>query len=191
MISCLPFSPLNSWVTRIDSMISLSLRSIVRFGSWTRSSSSRRVADELLGDRRGAAAVAPERGERRGHDRDRVEPGVLPEGLVLDRGRGIEQDLRDLLERDDLALGIAEAGQFDLAGPVVDDGLLGEHVIRQLRWRRSSPALTELNSATEARAAMAPRPARKTKMMMAIQPAVFGLGASGGSSGRHGGGRTP
>ena len=40
MISCLPSSPLNCWVTRIDSMISLSLRSIVRFGSWTRSSSS-------------------------------------------------------------------------------------------------------------------------------------------------------
>ena len=36
-------------------------------------------------------------------------------------------------------------------------------------------ALTEVNKATEARAAMVPRPARKTKMMMAIQPAVFGL----------------
>ena len=35
MICCLPSSPGNAWVTRIDWMISLSLRSTVRFGSWT------------------------------------------------------------------------------------------------------------------------------------------------------------
>jgi hypothetical protein len=34
--------------------------------------------------------------------------------------------------------------------------------------------LTEVNTATAARAAMVPSPARKTKMMMAIQPTVVG-----------------
>ena len=43
MIVCLPSSPGNAWVTRMDWMISLSLRSMVRSGSWTSSSSSRRL----------------------------------------------------------------------------------------------------------------------------------------------------
>ena len=43
MIFCLPASPANAWVTRIDWMISLSLRSTVRFGSWTSVSGSSRA----------------------------------------------------------------------------------------------------------------------------------------------------
>ena len=43
MICCLPVSPGKCWVTRIDWMISLSLRSAVRCGSWTRAGSSRRA----------------------------------------------------------------------------------------------------------------------------------------------------
>ena len=42
MIVCLPSSPWKYWVTRIDWMISLSFRSIVRSGSCTSSSLSRR-----------------------------------------------------------------------------------------------------------------------------------------------------
>ena len=43
MICCLPVAPENASVRRIDWMISLSLRSAVRFGSWTRSSSRSRA----------------------------------------------------------------------------------------------------------------------------------------------------
>ena len=114
MISCLPFVAPGSkaWVTRIDWMISLSLRSTVRSGSWTSSSSQQPLADQLLGDRRGAAAVAPQRVEPGRDDRQRVEAGVLPERLVLDRGRRVEDERRDLLEGHDLAAGVAEAGQL-------------------------------------------------------------------------------
>ncbi len=42
MMSCLPVGPLKCWVTRIDWMISLSLRSAVLCGSWTRAGSRRR-----------------------------------------------------------------------------------------------------------------------------------------------------
>ena len=90
------------------------------------------LAYELLGDRRGAAAVATERAQRRRDDGDGVEAGVVPEGLVLDRGGRVEQHLGDLVEGHGLALGIPEAGQLDLAGPVVDDRLLGKDVVLQL-----------------------------------------------------------
>ena len=96
-------------------MISLSLRSIVRSGSWTSSGSSSRARTSCW-----VIVEAPRlspRSESRpaDDDRHRVEAGVLPEGLVLDRGRGVEQDRRDLLEGHDLALGVAEAGELDLA----------------------------------------------------------------------------
>ena len=42
MIFCLPSTPGNASVSRIDWMISLTLRSTVRFGSWTRAGSSSR-----------------------------------------------------------------------------------------------------------------------------------------------------
>ena len=66
------------------------------------------LADELLGDRRGAAAAAAEAVDAGRDDRQRVEAGVLPERLVLDRGLGVDDDRRDLLERHDLAPGLAD-----------------------------------------------------------------------------------
>ena len=57
---------------------------------------------------------------------DRVEAGVDPEVLVLDRGRGVEDLAGQLVVRDELALEVAEPGELDLAGPVVDDRLLLE-----------------------------------------------------------------
>ena len=126
MICCLPVSPEKCWVTRIDWMISLSLRSAVRCGSWTSAGSSRRARTSCWVIVDAPRRVTAQRAQRRRHDGDRVEAGVLPEGLVLDRGRRVEEDLRDLVEGDDLALGVAEAGELDLAGPVVDDRLFGQ-----------------------------------------------------------------
>ncbi len=92
--------------------------------------------DELLGEGRRAATVAAQGVQSGRDDGDGIEPGVLPEGLVLDRGRRIEDDRRDLVERDDLALGVAEPRQLDLARPVVDDRLLGQDdVVHRLRLR--------------------------------------------------------
>ena len=86
----------------------------------------RRCADELLGDRRCAAWLARDRVETGRDDARRVEARVAPEVLVLDRGRRVDDLARELVERDELALQVAEAGQLDLAGPVVDDRLLLE-----------------------------------------------------------------
>ena len=128
MISCLPGSPAKCWVTRIDWMISLSLRSSDPVRVLDQVVVEEARPDELLGDRRGAAAVAAQRVEAGRDDRDGIEAGVLPERLVLDRRRRVEQDRRDLLELDDLALGVAEAGEL-VAGAVVDDRLLGQLVV--------------------------------------------------------------
>ena len=83
------------------------------------------LADELLGDRGGAAAPAAEAVDPGRDDRERVEAGVLPECPVFDRRLGVDDDRRDVLERDDLAPGLAEPGQFD-ARPVADDRFLLE-----------------------------------------------------------------
>ena len=93
--------------------------------------------DELLGDRRSAAAVAAQGVEARGDDRERVEAGVLPEGLVLDRGRGVEHERWDVLEGHDVALELAEAGELDLTGAVEEHGLLGQGVVPCGRGARS------------------------------------------------------
>ena len=135
MIAFLPSSPWNACVTRIDWMISLSLRSAVRLGSWTSSAGEQARTDELLGDRRGAAAVAAQRVEAGRDDRDGIEAGVLPEGLVLDRRGGVDDDRRDLVERHDVALRVAEPRELHLAGPVVDDRLLGEDGLVHVRGR--------------------------------------------------------
>ena len=92
-------------------------------------------ADELLGDRGGAAGPAGQGIEARRDDADRVEPGVDPEVLVLDGRRGVDDLARQLVEGDQLALEVAEAGELDLAGPVVDDRLLLERDVRE-RGRR-------------------------------------------------------
>ena len=68
-------------------------------------------------------------------DAGRVEARVDPEVLVLDRGRRVEDLAGQVVERDELALEVAEAGQLDLAGPVVDDRLLLEVDVGQRRDR--------------------------------------------------------
>ena len=174
MICCLPASPWNASVTRIDWMISLSLRSTVRCGSWTSAGSSRRARTScwvIVDAPRLSPRIELEAGRQ---DRDRIEAGVVPERLVLDRRRRVEQDRRDLVEGHDLALGLAEAGQLDLAGPVVDDRLFGQ--------RRSRSASTVNRGRTRAsctrrrrRSRGRPRaPARNRKTMTAIQPTVVG-----------------
>ena len=55
-----------------------------------------------------------------------IEAGVLPEGLVLDGRRGVDERRRDVVEGHELAAVGAEAGQQDLAGPVADGRLLVE-----------------------------------------------------------------
>ena len=178
-------------------MISLSLRSAVRCGSWTSVGSSRRArtscwviveAPRLLPRSESSAAETIA---------DRVEAGVLPEGLVLDRGRRVEQDLGDLVEGDDLALGVAEAGQLDLAGPVVDDRLLGQGVVGQLRRVVEAAVSDDVGADRRRRRAMAPRPARNDEgddrdpADGGRVGAATARGAGGGSSGGHGRGRTP
>ena len=83
-------------------------------------------ANELLGDGRCATGPPADRVDAGRDDGERIESGVAPEVLVLDRGGRIEHFAGDVLELHQLALEIAEAGQLDLAGPVVDDRLLLE-----------------------------------------------------------------
>ena len=130
MICCLPVSPGErlGQPDRLDDLAGLALigRALERLGR------EELGADELLGDRRSAARLAGERVETGRHDADRVEARVGPEVLVLDRGRGVEHLAGQLVERDQLALEVAEARQLDLAGPVVDDRLLLELDVGEL-----------------------------------------------------------
>ena len=82
--------------------------------------------DELLGDRGGAAGPARQAVDAGLEDGDRIEAGVLPEGVVLDAGGGIDQDRRQVAVLDERALLLAEPRQLHLAGRVVDDRLLVE-----------------------------------------------------------------
>jgi hypothetical protein len=91
------------------------------------------LANELLGDRGCATRPAGDRVEAGGDDAHRVEARVRPELLVLDGGRRVEHLVGDRVERDDLALQGAEAGQLDLPGAVVDDRRLVEIEIREDR----------------------------------------------------------
>ena len=56
------------------------------------------ASNQLLGDRGAAAVVALQRVDGRGDEASRIEAGVLPERLVLDRRRGVDEDGRDLVE---------------------------------------------------------------------------------------------
>ena len=167
MICCLPVSPGNAWVTRIDWMISLSLRSAVRCGSWTSSGSSRRArtscwviveAPRLSPRSEPSAADTIATGSKPAFSQN-----VLSSTAVVASSR----TLRDLVEGDDLALGVAEAGQLDLAGPVVDDRLLGQDVVGQRRCGSArSGGERRCRRRPTAIAPMAPSPARNTKTMM-------------------------
>ena len=83
---------------------------------------------QLLGDGRGTAAPAAQRVEAGREDRDGIEAGVLPERLVLDGRRRVEQDRRDLVVLDDFALELPEAGELG-AVAVEDDRFLGQLVV--------------------------------------------------------------
>jgi hypothetical protein len=107
---------------RLDDLAHLALIGRVGEGFWWKEAG----ADELLGDRRRTTRTAGERIEAGADDRRRVEAGVRPKELVLDRGRGIEHLGRDVLEARDLTPLGTEPRELHLAGPVVDDRLLLE-----------------------------------------------------------------
>ncbi len=97
------------------------------------------VADELLGDGRSALLDLPGLSVRKpGADDGReVDAAVLVEVLVLDRDRGLLEDLRDLLELDrlalDVVLDVAEAAAVsgeDLGVLALIEGLQGVDVGR-------------------------------------------------------------
>ena len=164
MICCLPSSPGKAWVTRIDWMISLSLRSSVRSGPGRGRRSSRRCADELLGDRRGAAAVG--RGASRGRpttiatgSKPAFSQNVLSSTAVVASSRigGISSNV------DDLALELAEAGELDLAGPVETIDLLGQLVGPRGSTGPAGPRPARHRRLTAEMRRWTPTPARKSE----------------------------
>ena len=84
--------------------------------------------DELLGDRGSALRDPTTRGVRleRADDAADVDTRVRPEGLVLDRDRGVLHPLGNRIERDQLALLVGEGVKQMLSGPVVDVGSQGD-----------------------------------------------------------------
>ncbi len=109
---------------RLDDLLDLALDR--PFGVLDQGGIKEPLAHELLGKGRRTAPVTLERVEGRRAQGHRVEARVRPEGLVLDRGQGVKQSRRDLVEGDDFAALGAEAGQLDLPGTVPDDRLLVE-----------------------------------------------------------------
>ena len=91
------------------------------------------LAYQLLGDRRRAASPASEAVDPGRDDRHGIEAAVVPEGLVLDRGLGVDRDRRDVGERHHGACRGTEPGQLDRAGPVVDDRFLLEAELVEIR----------------------------------------------------------
>src|SRR3954467_9402755 len=125
MIRCLPSWPEKACVTRIDWMISLTFRlaeSSVR-GLVVGEQS---LADELLGDRGRAARPAANGVDPGGDDAGRIDPGVVPEARVLDRGRRVDEHRRDVLELHHVAVELAEARELHGVVAVPDDRLLGQ-----------------------------------------------------------------
>ncbi len=124
MISCLPATPgeLLGQANRLDDLADLSLER----GARERGLGQEQRPDQLLGDRRCAARVAGQGVQARREDPGRIEAGVLPERLVLGGRGGVDENGRDLVVRDDVALLASKGGELDLAGPVEDLGLLGE-----------------------------------------------------------------
>ncbi len=123
-MSCLPLSPgiRLGQPDRLDDLADLALVGRVR----ERLRRQESGPDELLGDGRRASRPAGQRVEAGADDGRRVETGIRPEALVLDRRRRIEHLIGDACERRDLATQRAQACQLDLPGPVVDDRLLFE-----------------------------------------------------------------
>ena len=139
MIRSLPASPGNAAVEArgLDDLEDLAQVAVVAVDHLVGQESR---AHELLGDRRGAAlglALAGRVLDGRREDRRRVVALVVPEGPILGRGRGVEDELGHLVERDDAALLALEPGELDLAGPVVDDRRLVEGEALELRRVRA------------------------------------------------------
>ena len=117
---------------RLDDLLDLALDDAAGPG---RAPVEQALADELLGDRRGAAVAAAQRVEDGRHDADRVDAGVRPERLVLDRGRAHRSGSAGSVVGDGLAALAAEAGELDRAGAVVDDRFLLElEVVELASW---------------------------------------------------------
>ncbi len=114
---------------RLDDLLDLALVG----GAGERTLGEQAGADELLRDRGGAARPAAQGVVGGGDDGHRIEARVLPERVVLDARRGVDEDRRDLAVVEDDALLLPEAGQLDLARGVVDDGLLVERQPGELR----------------------------------------------------------
>jgi hypothetical protein len=72
----------------------------------------------------------------RSGDTEHVDARIRPERLVLGGERRIDDDLRDLIERDDLAALDLELVEERLAGAVVDLRRERERVLRELLRRR-------------------------------------------------------
>jgi hypothetical protein len=117
---------------RLDDLLELSLD--LALGILNEVLIEQALAHELLGDRRRAATATAEAVDAGRDDRERVEAGVVPERLVLDRGLRVDHDGRNVVELDDLAACLADPGQFDLTGAVVDHGfLLRDEVVQLVR----------------------------------------------------------
>ena len=123
-LSACPASPGKAWVRRIDWMISLSLRSAVRFGSWTSSGSRRRArtscwviveAPRLLPRSQSSAAETIATGSK-----PALSQKVLSSTAVVASTRTVGISSKVTTSRCD----VAEPRQLDLARPVVDDRLL-------------------------------------------------------------------
>ncbi len=124
MICCLPSTPgiRLGQADRLDDLLRLALVDRALEGAGREQAG----AHELLGDRRAAAVVAVDGVDRGRDEARRVEARVVPERLVLDGRRRVDERGRDLVERHDIAAVVTELREEDLAGPVVDRGLRGE-----------------------------------------------------------------
>ena len=124
MIVFLPSSPGKAWVSRIDWMISRALRSYVEPSNAAGGSRRARTSCWVIVDApRGLPETVSSPAETMPAG---SKPGLLQKSLSSIDGRRVDDLARQLVVRDELALQVAEAGELDLAGPVVDDRLLFE-----------------------------------------------------------------
>jgi hypothetical protein len=107
---------------RLDDL--LGLADVVALSERARGQQSR--LHQLLRDRGTAALVALDGVDGGRHEPEGIEPGVVPERLVLDRRGRVHQLRGDVLEAHEIAAVVAEPRQHDLAAAVVDRRLLGE-----------------------------------------------------------------
>ena len=133
MISCLPSSPEKCCVSRIDWMISLSLRSAVRVGSWTSSGSSRRWRTScwvIVEAPRASPRSEPSPAETIATgSKPAFSQKVLSSTAVVASSRTFGISSKVTTSR----FALAETRELDLARAVVDDRLLGVDIVREGR----------------------------------------------------------